>query len=239
MEPDKVRGIIEAILLTADTPVSPGRLAALLDNLSGRDIRAAIDALNHQYQEADHAFTIIEIAGGFQLATRQEYGPWVREFHRERGPVRLSQAALETLAIVAFKQPVTRVQIEAIRGVNSDGVMHTLLEYNLIRIVGRSDGIGKPMLFGTTKDFLIHFGLKTLADLPKPQELEELLVDGEKQARAREQLSLEMPGGEPSEPDAQESPLEDQKGMVDEAGEILATGPNDGTEGPEESDQAS
>lgn len=172
--PEQLRQIIEAILVTAEAPVTPGRLLALFDGLNGRDIREAIDALKSHYDEAGHAFTIAEVAGGFQLATRQDCGPWLRKFH-DRRQVRLSQAALETLAIVAFKQPVTRAELEAVRGVDSGGVLHTLLELNLIRMAGRSEAIGKPMLFGTTREFLVHFGLKGLADLPRPREIEELL----------------------------------------------------------------
>jgi len=183
MEPDKVRAIIEAILMTADAPVSPGKLQSLLKGVNGRDIRQATDELNEQYRAHGHAMSVVEVAGGFQVATRSDYGPWVRKFH-DRGHVRLSQAALETLAIVAFKQPIARVEIDSIRGVDSGGVMRTLLEVNMIRIVGRSEGVGRPMLFGTTRDFMTHFGLKSLADLPKPKELEDLLAEGERKAQA-------------------------------------------------------
>jgi len=107
----------------------------------------------------------------------------VRKFH-DRSQVRLSQAALETLAIIAFKQPVTRVEVDSVRGVDSGGVLRTLMELNMIRIVGRSEGVGRPMLFGTTRDFMTHFGLRSLADLPKPRELEELLAEGERKAHA-------------------------------------------------------
>ena len=184
--PENLCQIIEAVLVSADAPVTPGRLLALFDGLNGRDLREAIDALKAQYEATGNAFTITEVAGGFQLATRQEYGAWLRKFH-DRNPVRLSQAALETLAIVAFKQPVTRAELDTVRGVNSGGVLHTLMELNLIRLTGRSEAVGKPMLFGTTREFLVHFGLKSLADLPKPKELQELLAAGEELAQAREQ----------------------------------------------------
>ena len=176
-ESPDVRSIIEAVLMTADSPVTPGRLADLLSDASGRDIRDAIDELKSLYDAAGHAFTIVELAGGFQLATRRPFAPWIRKFHQTRTSVRLSQAALETLAIVAFKQPLTRIEVDNMRGVGSGGVLHTLMEHNLVRIVGRSDGIGKPMLFGTTREFLSVFGLKSLADLPKPKELEELMAE--------------------------------------------------------------
>ena len=113
------------------------------------------------------------------MVTAPEYAAWIRRF-QDRGQVRLSQAGLETLAMVAFKQPVTRAEIDSIRGVDSAGVLRTLLEVEMVRIVGRSEGLGRPMLFGTTKEFLVHFGLKGLADLPKPKELEDLLAEGER-----------------------------------------------------------
>lgn len=190
--PEKARAIVEAILLTAEAPVSPGRLVELLDGFNGRDIRQLIDELKEHYDRTGHGFTIAEVAGGYHLATRQEVSPWLRKFHQGRSQVRLSPAALETLAIIAFKQPITRVEIESIRGVNSVGVLQTLMELSLVRIVGRSEGIGKPMLFGTTREFLIHFGLKSLADLPKPKELEELLAEGEQKALARGQFAYHL-----------------------------------------------
>ncbi|MBI2504622.1 MAG: SMC-Scp complex subunit ScpB [Candidatus Latescibacteria bacterium] len=189
--PENIRQIVEAVLVSADAPVTPGRLLALFDGLNGRHLREAIDALKAQYEENGHAFTIAEVAGGFQLSTRQEYGPWLRKFH-DRNPVRLSQAALETLAIVAFRQPITRAELDTVRGVNSGGVLHTLMELDMIRLAGRSEAVGKPMLFGTTREFLIHFGLRSLADLPKPRELQELLAAGEQLAQAR----AEVGGGE-------------------------------------------
>jgi len=222
MEPDKIRAIVEAILMTADAPVSPGKLTSLIKGVNGRDIRRAIDELNDQYQTHGHAMSIVEVAGGFQVATRRDYGPWVRKFH-DRGYVRLSQAGLETLAIVAFKQPITRMEIDSIRGVDSGGVIRTLLEVNMIRIVGRSEGVGRPMLFGTTRDFMTHFGLKSLADLPKPKELEELLAEGERKARAGREEGTEAPAdagaGEAGEPgDGEPSASEADGSEADGAG---------------------
>ena len=188
-ETEKLRGIVEAVLMTAGQPVSPGKLTSLCKGASGKDLRRVVDELNQLYAEGDHVMTITEVAGGFQFVTRKEFGPWVRKFH-DRSQVRVSQAALETLAIIAFKQPVTRIEVDSIRGVDSGGVIRTLLELNMIRIVGRSEGIGRPMLFGTTREFMTHFGLKSLADLPRPKELEELLAEGERKAHAAEAQTL-------------------------------------------------
>ena len=228
MPPEKVRGVIEAILMTADAPVTPGRLLGFLKELNGRDLRQAIDALKEEYDQSSHAFTIAEVAGGFQLATRKEYGPWVRKFHN-RNQVRLSQAGLETLAIVAYKQPITRVEVDSIRGVNSGSVFNTLMEVNMVRIVGRSDGLGKPHLFGTTKDFLLHFGLKGLADLPKPKELEELLAGG-----GQDMPQGEMEGGDEANGHGEHTELptlqsaaesaETSEESLDEGGDDLGAG---------------
>ena len=191
VNPSQARAIIEAILLTATDPVTPGRLVNLLAGYNGRDIREAIDALNAQYEAAGHGLEVVELAGGYQLAARRECGPWLRKYHKTTRQVRLSPAGLEVLAIVAFKQPVTRVEIDSIRGVSSGSVLQTLMELNMVRLVGRSDGIGKPMLFGTTREFLLHFGLRGLAELPKPKELEELIAEGQQPTAAR-QLASEL-----------------------------------------------
>ena len=191
VDPARARAIVEAILMSAADPVTPGRLVHLLAGYNGRDIRELINALNAQYEDAGHGVEVVEVAGGFQLASRQEFAPWLRKYHKTSNQIRLSQAGLEALAIVAFKQPVTRIEIDQIRGVNSGGVLHTLMEVDMVRIVGRSEGIGKPMLFGTTREFLVHFGLKGLSDLPKPKELDELLAEGQHKAEAR-QLALEL-----------------------------------------------
>lgn len=223
--PLKARAIIEALLITASEPVTPGRLTNLLSGYNGRDIREAVDALNAQYEDAGHGILVVEIAGGYQLASRQEYGPWLRKYHKTSNQVRLSQAGLEALAIVAFKQPVTRIEIDSIRGVNSGGVLHTLLEVNMVRIVGRSEGIGKPMLFGTTREFLVHFDLKSLSELPKPKELEELLAEGQHKAEAR-QLALEL---NELKKQAGEDGEEDGESATEEADNIAAA---DGEEDP-------
>ncbi|MEW6755111.1 MAG: SMC-Scp complex subunit ScpB [Candidatus Latescibacterota bacterium] len=195
VEPGKARAIIEAVLLTAEDPVPPARLTALLDGLNGRQVKGVVEDLRQEYQEAGRGFTIVEVAGGYQLATREDLGPWLHRFHRDHGQVRLSQAALETLAIIAFRQPVTRVEVDSIRGVSSAGVLQHLMELGMVRIVGRSEGLGRPMLFGTTQEFLIHFQLRNLTDLPKPRELEELLREGEEKARQRQGAAAATPDG--------------------------------------------
>ena len=189
IKPAEARAIVEAVLLTATDPISSSRLVALFDDYNGRDVRGFVDELNKEYSQGGRSFSIIEIGGGFQIATREDFGPWLRKFHNNPNEIRLSQAALESLAIVAFKQPITRIEIDAIRGVNSGGVMQTLMELKMVRIVGRSEGVGKPMLFGTTRDFLIHFGLKSLVELPKAKEIEELLASDDNKVELRRHLA--------------------------------------------------
>ncbi len=176
------RGILEALLVVSDVPIGAGRLASALSGIGVREIRGYIEDLNADYISTGRSFQITEIAGGFQLTVHPEYAPWIRQMMREKSPARLSQAALETLSIIAYKQPMTKAEMEHIRGVSVDGVLRHLLEKGLIRIAGRSEGVGRPLLYGTTRDFLKHFGLKTLSDLPKMRELEELLRDDEQRA---------------------------------------------------------
>ncbi len=143
--------------------------------LDARTVRAVVDALNAEYDAAQRSFRIVEIAGGFQFATRKEYGLYVGRLAKDKSRRRLSQAGLETLAIIAYRQPISKPDIEAIRGVNCDEVLSSLLERNLATIVGRADTVGRPLLYGTTEDFLKYFGLVTLKDLPRPREIDELL----------------------------------------------------------------
>lgn len=171
------RGILEALLIASDEPLGAARLTSVLSGAQARDVRAYVDALNEEYGSTGRSFQIVEVAGGYQLRVHPEYASWVRRLLREKAPARLSQAALETLAIIAFKQPIPKAEVEHIRGVSVDGVLRHLLEKGLVRISGRADGPGRPLLYGTTRDFLKHFGLKTLSDLPKLRELEELLKE--------------------------------------------------------------
>lgn len=162
--------ILEGLLFASDEPITVERLAGVLDIPAG-DLRALVDALRQEYVAQQRALTILEVAGGFQMATIPDVAPWIRQCYRQQHKERLSKPALETLAIMAYKQPLTRAEIEAIRGVNVDGVVESLLEKNLIRIMGRKDAPGRPILYGTTKEFLQYFGLNALVDLPKLAEV--------------------------------------------------------------------
>jgi segregation and condensation protein B len=176
------RSIIEALLIASDVPIGVGKIASVLSGVEAREIRTYVDDLNNEYLSTGRSFKVTEVAGGFQLMVHPEYASWARRLLREKAPARLSQAALETLAMIAFRQPLTKAEVEHIRGVTVDGVLRHLLEKGLIRISGRADGPGRPLLYGTTRDFLKHFGLKTLSDLPKLREVEELFQEGEERA---------------------------------------------------------
>jgi segregation and condensation protein B len=161
---------IEALLISSDRPLTEARLGALL-GLAGtgvaRRVREALEELNGQYEASDRAFRIEPMAGGWQILTQARFGPLLGRLHQDRQQSRLSQAALETLAIVAYRQPIIRAEIEAIRGDSCGEVLRGLLERRLIKIVGRAEELGRPMLYGTTRQFLKVFGLSGLDDLPE------------------------------------------------------------------------
>lgn len=174
MDTQELKRIVEALIFAADGPLSAERILETLDPQNGFELDVVIDELNREYEGSGRAFTIRQVAGGYQIVTQPNYASWIKKLYLGRQKTRLSQAALETLALIAFKQPISRVEIAQIRGVNSDGVIGTLLERKLITISGRAEAVGRPLLYSTTPDFLKYFGLNDLADLPKPREIEEL-----------------------------------------------------------------
>ena len=163
--------IVEAILFATETPLAATKIADIAGAANARDVKKHIATLNETYAQRGAAFRIEEIAGGFQMLTLPEYNDRLSKLFQTRRETRLSQAALETLAIVAYKQPILRADIEAIRGVAAGEVLNRLRELNLVKIVGRAEEIGRPLLYGTTKKFLDVFGLGSLDDLPQDQEL--------------------------------------------------------------------
>jgi len=196
----QILDILEALLFATDEPLSTDQLTGLLEYLSEQDrprpldadtILACIAYMNREYELQGRTFRIKSIAGGYQFATLPEYGVWLGRLVRERSKRRLSVSALESLAVIAYKQPVTKPEIEAIRGVNADYVLRTLMERNLVTIVGRAATPGRPLLYGTTRDFLKHFGLNDLADLPKPREIDELMAEAEYEVEKRMLRELE------------------------------------------------
>jgi len=163
---------VEALLFASDSPLTISKMTSLTDSPSQTFVRKAIESLSRFYSESFRSFEIVEVAGGYQVATLPEYSTVIRRLFKNKRKSRLSKAALETLAIVAYKQPISRPEIEAIRGVNCDGVLSTLTDRELITVSGRGDSIGKPFLYSTTKRFLDYLGLKNYRELPAIEEFE-------------------------------------------------------------------
>jgi segregation and condensation protein B len=158
---------VEALLFASDSPLEPERIREVLDLADADEARALVESLRTRYEAEARPLAIVEVAGGYRLVTRPELAPWLVRLARSRTRQRLSRPALETLAIVAYRQPVSRPEVDAIRGVNSEGVLDSLLERRLIRIAGRKDAPGRPFLYETTREFLVAFGLRDLDDLPR------------------------------------------------------------------------
>ena len=174
MELSQLKAVIEALMFASPDPLTPRMLYRLLNDEPKEDVLAALKAVQADYLDRG-GLHIAEVAGGVQITTRPEYHEWVRRLFHERSANKLSVAALETLSVIAYKQPVTAAEIGEIRSVNTSGVLSTLLERHLIKIVGRKNVIGRPFLYGTTKEFLIRFGLNDLGDLPKIEDMAQQL----------------------------------------------------------------
>jgi segregation and condensation protein B len=170
-----VKSSAEAALFASERPLTLAQLTAALEGAERKVVHQVLDELRSEYDEQGRGYRLVEIAEGWQLLTRPAHAAVIRRLHRIKSANRLTRPALETLAIIAYKQPLTKAEIEAIRGVGSDGVMQNLLERRLVRTVGRKDAVGRPLLYGTTREFLQAFGLKDLGELPKLTELKELL----------------------------------------------------------------
>jgi segregation and condensation protein B len=170
----EVKAVVEALIFASSEPITPRMLFKLLADEPKEDVTAAITALKADY-ESRPGLQIVEVAGGYQIVTRAELHEWVRRLFHERSAQKLTVQGLETLAVIAYKQPITALEITEIRGVNTSGVLTTLLERHLIKIVGRKNVVGRPFLYATTKEFLIRFGLKDLTDLPRIEDMAEAL----------------------------------------------------------------
>jgi segregation and condensation protein B len=195
----ELKAIIEALIFASPEPLSLKAIGKLLEGESKDDVEAAIEGLKSDYDRPG-GLQLVEVAGGFQIVTRSDLHEWVRRLFHERTTQKLSVAALETLAVVAYRQPVTALEVQEIRGVNTSGVMNTLLERGLVKIVGRKQVVGRPFMYATTREFLIRFGLNDLTDLPKVEDMAEalgienpLLVE---QSPSEEELPLQEPEDE-------------------------------------------
>jgi segregation and condensation protein B len=197
--------IVEAVLFASDAPLSTDEIARADESLDEDRVEEALEHLRAEYDDAGRSFELVRVADGYQILTRPEFAPYLERFDNVPRPARLSGPALETLAIIAYRQPIGRLEMEYIRGVAVSGVIRTLQDRGLIDVVGRAEGLGRPLLYGTTQHFLEHFGFRSLEDLPRPEELPILL---------RERIPLgadddveEEEGAEASEPGAEASEL--------------------------------
>lgn len=187
MSEDNTKSVIEALLFASDKPLTIEQVRNVLDNLEASEVRGILEELRSEYEQSNRGIRIAEVAGGFQMITALGYAPFLKKLFKERYVERLSKPALETLAIIAYKQPVTKLEIESLRNVNIDGVIKNLLDKNLVRIAGRKKAPGRPFVFGTTRQFLEYFGLKSLEELPKMEEFASL-------AEKRENSEIENKG---------------------------------------------
>ena len=202
MEDQELKAAIEAILFIAGNPLSLDRFKGLFEEAAEEQIEAQLALLKQDYDGRDAGVMLAEVAGGYQLATRPEQAAWIRKFKSVKVSSKLSKPALETLAIVAYKQPITRTEVELIRGVNIGGIMRNLMERRLVKIVGKKDVPGKPMLYGTSQEFLQYFGLKDLSALPTLKEFQELEAGEE----VMEEAALSGDENTPSTADADSGP---------------------------------
>jgi len=234
--------IVEAVLFASDAPLTADEIARADESLDEDQVEQAIRFLRDEYEDAERSFQIAEVAEGYQILTRSEFAPYLERFDNVPRPSRLSGPALETLAIIAYRQPMGRIEIEFVRGVGSAGVLKTLLDRELIDVVGRAEALGRPVLYGTTQRFLEHFGFKSLEDLPRPEELpvilreriplgpEEDVEEEEATAAGSEQLVL----GE-----GEESPVVANEVTDSGVHEDDTEGPAEPTDSPEDEEMAS
>ena len=170
----ELKAILEAILFVSPEPVPVARLISIVGTVSKAEVVQALEILRHDLEQQGRGIQLVQVAGGYRLVTKQEYGLWLKRMEKAKAVQKLSRSALESLAIIAYKQPLVRAEIEEIRGVETSGVLRTLCERKLVRIVGRKDVPGRPIMYGTTKFFLEHFGLQDLSQLPPLREFKEL-----------------------------------------------------------------
>ena len=175
LPPAQVRAVLEALIFASPQPITPKEIGRVLQGVPREDWQRELTALQADYARDERGVQLVEVAGGYQIVTRSDLHEWVRRLFHERTTQKLTVQALETLAVIAYRQPVTAAEITDIRGVNTSGVLNTLLERHLIKIVGRKQVVGRPFMYATTKEFLIRFGLNDVGDLPKVEDMAEAL----------------------------------------------------------------
>lgn len=229
MKPEQ---IVEAVLFASDAPLRSDEIARADESLDEDVVEEAIGALRTLYLESERAFDLVELGEGYQILTRPEFVPYLDRFDTIPRPSRLSGPALEALAIIAYRQPIGRLEVEYVRGVGSSGVIRTLQDRGLVEVVGRAEGLGRPLLYGTTARFLQHFGFRTLDDLPRPEELSVLLRDRSHPILPEEDEGEDEeaePANEEAEDADEETEVADEKAEVANRNETAEdSGPQEG-----------
>ncbi|MFA6349561.1 MAG: SMC-Scp complex subunit ScpB [Candidatus Omnitrophota bacterium] len=191
---DNTKAVVESLLFVCDKPLAIDQIRNVLDNLSAVDIRRILEEMQVEYERENRGVRLVEIAGGFQLVTPVNLAPFLKKLYKQRHVERVSGPALETLAIIAYKQPVTKAEIQLLRSVNVDGVVSSLLEKELIRVTGRKNSPGRPRVYGTTRQFLERFGLKSLDELPKIEEFSKIAQQAQKENKSEVDLAKNQGG---------------------------------------------
>ncbi len=234
MEDHEIKPVIEALMFVSGDPISIDRLHDVLTAVDKAKIRALLEELKFDFAQSNRGLQVVEVAGGYQITTRIEMAPWIKEMEKVKAAARLSKPGLETLAIIAYKQPVTRAEIEQIRGVDAAGVLKTLMERKLVKIVGRKEVAGRPMMYGTTREFLQYFGLPDITGLPTLKEFSEV-VDAEREGEIYAEMpeAISDPTLEPSvEADSSETVTAEAEteGPLEEETILSGSNPSPGSE---------
>lgn len=222
-----LKGILEALLFVTAEPIPVTRFLALLGAVTKQEVDQALASLSHDYEQEGRGLQLAEVAGGYRIVTKAEFAPWLKRLEKVKAPSKLSRSALESLAIIAYKQPIVRGEVEQIRGVETSGVIRTLLERKLVRIVGRKEEPGRPIMYGTTKVFLEHFGLRDLSQLPPLREFKELGESEQVMLPIDESEAVGPEAVSPTAETALEENVEGSNGSVERfeingAGEVLS-----------------
>jgi segregation and condensation protein B len=223
---ERLRAVLEALVFASPQPITPREIGELLRGVPKEEWMRELQALRAEYGREGRGLQLVEVAGGYQITTRPEFNEWLEELLNPKPPTRLSIQALETLAVVAYRQPITQPEIIELRGIKSASVLKTLLEKRLIRIMGRKEVVGRPILYGTTKQFLLHFGLKDLGDLPKIEEFAEVLGEEVDVAGLKRAIEAPRPVEIPLAEGEDEAPPSDEPARAEE--------PASGDETPDE-----
>ena len=222
-----LKGILEALLFVTAEPIPVTRFLALLGAVTKQEVDQALASLSHDYEQEGRGLQLAEVAGGYRIVTKAEFAPGLKRLEKVKAPSKLSRSALESLAIIAYKQPIVRGEVEQIRGVETSGVIRTLLERKLVRIVGRKEEPGRPIMYGTTKVFLEHFGLRDLSQLPPLREFKELGESEQVMLPIEESETVRPEAVSPTAETALEENVEGSNGSVERfevngVGEVLS-----------------